>query len=43
MTDPQGQILPDSVWEDPDFQKRLEEMAEEEEQMQSYENGHGGG
>ena len=43
MSDQVHQVLPDSVWDDPDYQQRLEEMAEEEERMNSYENGHGRG
>lgn len=42
MSDQVHQVLPDSVWDDPDFQERLEEMAEEEMEMQLYENGLGG-
>ena len=31
--------MPESVWNDPDFLQRLEEIAEEDEQQNSYENG----
>lgn len=37
--DNQTQQMPESVWNDPDYLKDLEQRAEEETLMTSYENG----